>query len=136
MPVCSRKISLFNQIIEILEYLKALCSCPNLNISEEVTLCLQKLKNLEDNANLNIRPELQFIVEELQLALMNMKYCRYSPDLITSICVLWEKASSSLYKQIRAEVLLAIPSTRYIKKLTSLSNTLKLDLRNVTIDKK
>ena len=49
---------------------------------------------------------------------MNMKHRRYFPNIL-SICVLWENASSSLYKQIRDEGLLTIPSTRYIKKLSS-----------------
>ena len=48
---------------------------------------------------------------------MNMKHRQYSLDLLC-ICVLWENASSSLYKQIQDEGLLTIPSTRYLKKLT------------------
>ena len=63
-----RKISLFDQIIEILEYLKALCSHHHLDISEEVNVCIQKLKNLVDKVNLNIRSKLQFIVKQFQLA--------------------------------------------------------------------
>ena len=117
--VNGRKISLFDQITEILKCLKVSCSQPHLDISEEVNVCVQKLKNLEDNVNLNIRSKLQLIVEQLQLAFMNMKHRRYSPHLL-SICVLWENASSSLYKEIQDEGLLIIPSTRYIKKLRQL----------------
>ena len=50
-----RKISLFDQTIEILKHLNALCSHPHLDVSDEVNACPQKLKNLEDNVNLNIR---------------------------------------------------------------------------------
>ena len=50
-----RKISLLDQTIEILKYLNALCSHPHLDVSDEVNVCEQKLKNLEDNVNLNIR---------------------------------------------------------------------------------
>ena len=50
-----RKISLFDQTIEILKYLNALCSHLHLDVSDEVNVCAQKLKNLEDNVNLNIR---------------------------------------------------------------------------------
>ena len=57
-----RKIRLFHQIIEVLEYLKTVCSHPHLNILEEVNVCVQKLKNQEDNVDLNIRSKLQFIV--------------------------------------------------------------------------
>ena len=46
----------------------------NLDISKEVNVYVQKLKNLEDNVNLIIRPKLQFLVEQLQLAFMNMKH--------------------------------------------------------------
>ena len=85
--VSGRKISLFDKIIEILKHLKALCSHPHLDISDEVNACAQKPKNLEDNVNLNIRSKLQFIVEQLQLALLNIKHHSYSPNLL-SICVL------------------------------------------------
>ena len=75
---------------------------------------------------------------------MNLNHRRYSPVLL-SFCLLRENASSSLCKQTRDEGLLTILSTRYIKKLTSalyvetglsLSNTLKLDVKKFTIDKK
>ena len=79
-----------------------LCSQPHLDISEEVNVCVQKLKNLEDNVNLNIRSKLLLIVEQLQLAFMNMKHRRYFPDLLP-ISVFWKNASSTLYKQIRDE---------------------------------
>ena len=62
-----RKISMFDQVIEILEYLKALCSHSHLDISKEVNMRVQKLKNLKDNVYLNICSKLQFIVEQLQL---------------------------------------------------------------------
>ena len=88
----------------------------NLDISKEVNVYVQKLKNLEDNVNLIIRPKLQFLVEQLQLAFMNMKHLWYSPDLL-STCVSWENASSSLYKQMRDESLLTISPPRNIKKL-------------------
>ena len=43
-------------------------------------MCVRKLKNLEYNANRDIRL-LQFYAEQLQLVSMNMKHCRYSPDV-------------------------------------------------------
>ena len=53
--VNSIKISFSDQIIEILDYLKALSSHPYLDISDEVNLCVQKVKDMEeDNVNLNI----------------------------------------------------------------------------------
>ena len=49
---------------------------------------------------------------------MHIKHRRYSADLL-SMCVLCENTSSNLYKQIRNEGMLPIPSFRYIKELTS-----------------
>lgn len=73
---------------------------------------------MEDNVDLNISLKLQFIVEQLQLVFKNTKHYRYFPNLL-SICDLCENISSSLYKQIRDEGMLTIPSTKYIKKLTA-----------------
>ena len=89
-----------------------------------ILICISRMKlicayeNLENNVNLNIRSKLQFVEEKLQLAFMNIEDRRYSTDLL-SICFLRGNTSSSLYKQTRDERLLTIPSTRYIKKLTS-----------------
>ena len=75
---------------------------------------------------------------------MNLNHRRYPPVLL-SFCLFRENASSSMCKQTRDAGLLTILSTRYIKKLTSalyvetglsLSNTLKLDVKKFTIDKK
>ena len=103
-----RKVSLFDQIIEILEYLKALCSHPHLDILEEVNVCAHNLKNVEDNVNLNICSKLQFIVEQFQLVFTNTKHRRYSPLSIIHLSFMWN-TSPSLYKQIRYEGL----STNY-----------------------
>ena len=68
--VNGRKISFFGQIIQILEYLNALSSHPHLDISDEVNMCVQKVKNMEeDNVNLNILLKLQFIIEQLRFTI-------------------------------------------------------------------
>ena len=68
--VNGRKISFFDQIIEILEYLNTLSSHPHLDISEEVNVCVQKVKKIEeDNVNLNILLKLQFIIEQLRFTI-------------------------------------------------------------------
>ena len=60
----------FGQIIQILEYLNALSSHPHLDISDEVNMCVQKVKNMEeDNVNLNILLKLQFIIEQLRFTI-------------------------------------------------------------------
>ena len=115
--VKSNKISLLNEIIEIMDYLKKLNNS-NPSIPDEVNTCVQRLRKLEGEVDTVIRSKLQFIIEQLQLAFMHIKHRRYSPDLL-STCVLWENTSSNLYIQIRGEGLLTIPSIRYIKKLTS-----------------
>ena len=66
--VNGEKISFFDQITEILEYLNALSSHPHLNISDEVNVCVEKVKKMEaDNVNLNILLKLQFIIEQLRV---------------------------------------------------------------------
>ena len=68
--VNGRKISFFDQITEILEYLKTLSSHPHLDISDEVNVCVQKVKKMEeDNVNLNILLKLQFIIEQLRFTI-------------------------------------------------------------------
>ena len=68
--VNGRKIIFFDQIIEILEYLNALSSHPHLDISDEVNVCVQKVKKIEeDNVNLNILLKLQFIIEQLRFTI-------------------------------------------------------------------
>ena len=68
--VNGRKISFFGQIIQILEYLNASSSHPHLDISDEVNMGVQKVKNMEeDNVNLNILLKLQFIIEQLRLTI-------------------------------------------------------------------
>ena len=75
--------------LDISEEVNVCVSHSHLDISEEVNVCVQNLKNVEDNVNLNIRSKLQLIVEQLQLALMNMKHRRYFPNLL-SFCNSWK----------------------------------------------
>ena len=49
---------------------------------------------------------------------MHVQHRRYSAELLP-MCVLWENASSNLYRQIREKNVLTLPSIRYIKKLNS-----------------
>ena len=50
-----------------MEYLNALSSHPHLDISDEVNVCVEKVKKMEgDNVNLNILLKLQFIIEQLR----------------------------------------------------------------------
>ena len=113
----TNKLSYFSQIERFLELLPNL-NCPAISINEEINNCVQKLDNLAKNVDESIHPKLQFIIEQLKLAFMHIKHHRYSVDLL-SMCVLWENTSSNLYKQIRNEGMLTIPSFRYIKKLIS-----------------
>ena len=109
-----RKITLFAEIVQILDHLE--------NINEEkpcedVNYFVERLKLLECE-DPSIKYKLQFLVEQLELAFMSIQHRRYSPELL-SMCVLWENTFSALYKQLREEGVITLPSTRYIKKLTS-----------------
>ena len=113
-----KKITLIDDIVNIMAYLSGLNNPHPLDITSEVNVCVQILQSLEEYVDGSTRPKLQFIVEQLQLAFMNINHRRYSADLL-STCVLWENTSTNLYKQIRDSGLLTIPALRYIKKLTS-----------------
>ena len=109
-----RKITLFAEIVQILDYLE------NINKEkpcEDVNYFVERLKLLECE-DPSIKYKLEFLIEQLELAFMSIQHRRYSPELL-SMCVLWENTSSALYKQLREEGVLTLPSTRYIKKLTS-----------------
>ena len=115
---CS-KIQYFSDITHILQYIqKSDTNSESPPINDQVNACIEKLEKLEHVVDQDIRPKLVFIIEQLKLAFMNTYHRGYSPDLL-SVCVLWENTLSNLYKQIHNEGMLSIPSTRYIKKLTS-----------------
>ena len=87
--VKSNKMSLLNEIIEMMDYLKKQCNF-SLSIPDEVNMGVQRLRNLEEEVDAVIRSKLQIIIEQLQLAFMHIKHCRYSPDVLSN-CVLWDK---------------------------------------------
>ena len=108
------KIEYFAQIVQILEHLE------NINdekLEEDIKFYIEKLKNFECKDDL-MRSKLDFLLEQIEPAFMHVQHRRYSPDLL-SMCVLWENNSSSLYKPIREEGVLTLPSPRYIRKLNS-----------------
>ena len=109
------KISCFTEVLHLLEFLQNLPAEPLL--PDEALYFVDKLKNIETPNNL-VNSKLLFLIEQLHLTFMHNKHRRYSADLL-STCVLWENTSTNLYKQIREEGHLTIPSLRYIKKLTS-----------------
>ena len=113
-----KELSYFNEIIQIVDFLWNLTSAaPIIDPFEEVKYYVEQLKSLEF-PNEWIRQKLMFLIEQLELAFMHNKHRRYSSDLL-STCVLWENTSSNLYKQIREEGVLTLPSQRYIQQLTS-----------------
>ena len=109
--VKSRKISLFSEIVQILEYLE---NINNEKPQEDVTFFIEKLKQIECDDQSTIRKF--FLVEQLELAFMHIQHRRYYSDLL-SMCALWENTPTAL-NQVREEGILTLPSTRYINKLT------------------
>ena len=110
-------VNIFSEIIQIIEYLHSL-NCQSIAVKDELKDSVEKLVRLMDSVDELAQPKLKFIIEQNQLAFMHVKHRRYPPDFL-STCVLWEITYSNLYRQIRNEGLLTIPSLRYIKKLTS-----------------
>ena len=107
------KISCFTEVLHLLEFLQNLPAEPLL--PDEALYFVDKLKNIETPNNL-VNSKLLFLIEQMHLTFMHNKHRRYSADLL-STCVLWENTSTNLYKQIREEGHLTIPSLRYIKKV-------------------
>ena len=114
----TKNINLFSQIVNILNYLESLPMVPFDHHNIQMLISDLKEIPVADDA---LKSKLDFLIEQIELAYMHTNHRRYSPELL-SICVLWENCSSNLYKQIRDEGVLTLPSVRYIKKLTSALN--------------
>ena len=64
----TNKLSYFSQVERFLELLPNL-NCPAISINDEINNCVQKRDNLAKNVDELIQPKLQFIIEQLKLAL-------------------------------------------------------------------
>ena len=62
--------------------------------------------------------KVSFLKEQLVLSIVSKHGRRYSPNLL-AYAALWENTSPALYKQILEEDILALPSQRHLKNLTS-----------------
>ena len=109
------KIHNFTEIISILKYLQY--NDVTSLYTEEIKYYIEKLKLLKPS-NDHVRSKLLFLLEQLELSIVHDNHRRYSSELLY-LCVIWENTSSNLYKQIRDEGILSLPSQRYIQKLTS-----------------
>ena len=107
--ISTDKLFSFNEILQIIEVLE------NLNVQEpipdplEEAKCFVTLLKTLDYPNDGLFQKVMFAIEQLELAFMHNKHRRYSSGLLSS-CVLWENTSPNLYKQIRDENVLTLPS--------------------------
>uniref|UniRef100_A0A0K2VIC1 Putative LOC101234561 [Hydra vulgaris] n=1 Tax=Lepeophtheirus salmonis TaxID=72036 RepID=A0A0K2VIC1_LEPSM len=62
--------------------------------------------------------KLSFVMEQMSLLFRESKGRQYSPGLL-SVALMWQNVSHSLYDQIYSSNILTLPSTRYLKILSS-----------------
>ena len=82
-------------------------------------LITDSLEDLLDGRQVpeDLRGKLHFILEQLQLAPLQPKQRRYSPDLLTR-AMLWKIASSGLYRNILEEGVLSLPCMNHLEHLS------------------
>ena len=76
-------------------------------------------------------PKLSFIKEQLFLLIKSVNGRRYSPNLM-GLAVMWHECSSALYKQIKSDNVITLPSERRIRQLTN-ALTVTYDLSDSTV---
>jgi len=108
------QFSTCSQVLNSLAYLKAYSEeSLDLAVSDTLTKCLSLLRLASEEAEDEKRPKLQFIHEQLSHFGCPKYGRRYSAQLLAT-AVMWENVSPTLYRQILAEDLLALPSERYL----------------------
>ena len=69
--------------------------------------------------NTSNKRKLSVFTEQLSLILIkDPRRRRYSCDLLTMACM-WQNVSPALYKQIKSESLLTLPTSKYVRRLSS-----------------
>ena len=86
--------------------------------STHLAQCINEFQSLVSTFPPARQPQIEFLIEQLQLSLVeNKKQRRYSVSLL-SLAVLWENCSPALYSQILSDEVLCLPSRKRIHDLT------------------
>jgi len=80
--------------------------------------CVAKLSLVKDGLPNSDIPKLDFIIDQLKLALLPVNSRRYSPTFLWT-CLRWMKTSAALYNALQDENFLCLPSTSHLKRLSS-----------------
>ncbi|XP_059098007.1 uncharacterized protein LOC131892234 [Tigriopus californicus] len=106
-----------NVLVNILAFMKSMSEKDNYD-HDQIHALLNQLKNEinKNNEDSCLQKQL-FALEQLQLAPKSTKQKRYSPGL-TALAVLWFKTSPCLYKQLRNEGILSLPSIKHVQRLS------------------
>jgi len=92
----------------------------NMKINDiTVDIELQNIISKIDNIEHYEQKKLSFVAEQLSLVMIKgPRRRRYSPDLLTMSCV-WRNTSPALYRQIKNEGVLTLPTAKYVRRLSS-----------------
>lgn len=105
-----------SEILNAIAFLKAKKSITTSEHVDNAAWHLEKAALSSENEEEKLR--LEFFVEQLRLSSKKKMSRRYSSSLLAMACV-WMQSSPSLYRQIRNEALLLLPSPNTIKRLSS-----------------
>ena len=82
-----------------------------------VEYCVSVLNKTIPELDEKTAKKVSFLKEQLSLSMISNHSRRYSPDLL-ACAALWLEVSPALYKQIRSEEILTLPTERHLKDLT------------------
>ena len=117
--ICRNKIiDRSSSVLTIIVFLKNLSEERNVPSTTTIEYCVKILDKVIPELDDEKASKVSFLKEQLALSVVQKSSRRYSPNLL-AYAALWENTSPALYKQILKEDILALPTQRHLKKLTS-----------------
>ena len=125
------KITRFSDVDNILAFLNSY-SCQEPDPKDVVEECIKKLSRLSKQTVVNddvLSQKLDFISEQLSLALMPVNARKYSSKLLWH-CLTWMKTGPAIYKLLLSDGFLTLPS---LSRLHRLSSAFHLETGNIVL---
>ena len=120
--VTSDKLTSTSHVCNILSYLKTLSEREEVPVADALTQCLELLSKVKTEDD-DVQKKISFLYDQLSLCDKKPTQRRYSPVMLAT-AAMWENCSTALYKKMRQEGNLTLPSVGYLK---NLSNSLNVD---------
>lgn len=116
-------ISSCSEVLNLLAFAKASYEA-GLDTEDTIHQCTELLESLLERMEPSPEQEkkTQFLIEQLSLSLKPTKGKRFSSYLL-ACSAMWENTSPALYKQILGENVLTLPTSKYLRNLTSVLTT-------------